>query len=67
MFIGRAGFVYLNYDDTQPDIEIGYELKKEYWHQGYATELVLALINWGFDHLDVTRLVAVTRPDNLKS
>ncbi len=66
-FIGRAGLVYLNYDDTQRDIEIGYEIKKDCWNQGYATELVLALTHWGFDHLDVTRLVAVTHPENLKS
>ena len=66
-FIGRAGLVYLNYDDTQEEIEIGYELGKKYWNQGYASELVHALIEWGFTHLNVQRLVAVTRPENLKS
>jgi ribosomal-protein-alanine N-acetyltransferase len=67
MFIGIAGLVYLNYDDSQQDIEIGYQLKKNCWNKGYASEIVQALICWGFSHLSVTRLVAVTRPENQKS
>jgi [ribosomal protein S5]-alanine N-acetyltransferase len=63
MFIGLAGLVYLNYDDNQSDIEIGYQLKKSCWNQGYASELVQVLIKWGFAHLNVNRLVAVTRVD----
>ncbi len=66
-FIGRAGLVYLNYDDNQQDIEIGYELKKNCWNKEYASELAKALLDWGFSHLKVTRLVAVTRPENQKS
>lgn len=67
IFIGRAGLVYLNYDDSQDDIEVGYELKKDCWNKGYASEIVQTLINWGFSHLNVTRLVAVTRLENQKS
>jgi ribosomal-protein-alanine N-acetyltransferase len=66
-FVGRAGLVYLNYDDSQPEIEIGYELSDSYWGRGYGSELVAALICWGFKHLDVAKLVAVTRPENQKS
>lgn len=66
-FIGRAGAVYLNYEDNQPDIEIGFVLHKAYWGQGYGTELVKALIKWGFNNLPVTKLVAVTHPENKKS
>jgi ribosomal-protein-alanine N-acetyltransferase len=66
-FIGRAGLVYLEHDDTQPDIEIGYVLHKNHWNKGYATELVLAAIAWGFTHLNVNKLVAVTRSENKRS
>jgi ribosomal-protein-alanine N-acetyltransferase len=66
-FIGRAGIVYLNYDDTQSDLEIGYVLHKTYWQQGYATELVQALIKWGFSNLSTTKLVAAVHPENKKS
>src|SRR5262249_26590870 len=30
-FVGRAGLIYLAYDDTQPDIEVGYGLIKKFW------------------------------------
>jgi ribosomal-protein-alanine N-acetyltransferase len=67
LFIGIAGLVYLNYDDNQQDIEIGYQLKKNFWNKGYASELAQAIIKWGFLYLKVNRLVAVTRPNNQKS
>lgn len=67
VFVGRAGLVYLDYDDTQPDIEVGYVLHKAYWNQGYATELAKALIRWGFNHLNINKLVAVTRSENKRS
>ena len=66
-FIGRAGLIYLGYDDQQPDIEVGYALTKTAWSKGYATELSNALIHWGFEHLTVERLVGVINPSNEKS
>lgn len=66
-FIGRAGLIYLGIDDTQPEIEIGYALLKEHWNKGYATELAVALIDWGFKNLSVDKLVGVTHPDNVRS
>lgn len=66
-FIGRAGMVYLNYDDTQSDIEVGYILHKRYWGKGYATELVTALLRLGFVDLNLNKLVAMTHLSNIKS
>jgi ribosomal-protein-alanine N-acetyltransferase len=66
-FIGRAGLIYLAYDDTQPDIEVGYALTKAAWNKGYATELAKALIAWGFQHLALNKLVAVINPKNDRS
>ena len=31
--------------------EIGYDLSKEYWGKGYATEAITALIDYAFKHL----------------
>jgi len=67
LFVGRAGLFYLAYDENQPDIEIGYRLHKAFWGKGYATELAKALINWGFEHLSVNKLVAVINPKNTHS
>jgi [ribosomal protein S5]-alanine N-acetyltransferase len=66
-FIGRAGLLYLAYDENQTDIEIGYRLHEVFWGKGYATELVKALIKWGFENLSVNKLVAVIKPDNHRS
>lgn len=63
-FVGRAGLIYLAYDDTQPDVEVGYALMKNAWNKGYATELARALIHWGFEQLTVARLVGIINPHN---
>lgn len=66
-FIGRAGLMYVDYDDTQPEVEIGYALLKQYWGRGYATEIAKALITWGFSNLNVTKLVGIARTENISS
>ena len=63
-FIGRAGLFYLAYDDSQPEIELGYSLHKQFWNRGYATEIAKAFLAWGFKNLPVTKLVAVINPKN---
>lgn len=63
-FIGRAGLIYLEMNDDQPDIEVGYALHKKFWGKGYATELAKAFLAWGFAHLPVNRFVAVLRCEN---
>jgi ribosomal-protein-alanine N-acetyltransferase len=67
LYVGRAGLIHLNMDDTQPEIELGYVLHKKFWQKGYATELVKALIQWGFTHLPLTKLVALVHLENEKS
>ena len=67
VFVGRAGLIYLAYDDSQPDIEVGYALTKAAWSKGYGTELAKALINWGFEHLPIAKLVGVINPANERS
>ncbi|MBA2651733.1 MAG: GNAT family N-acetyltransferase [Tatlockia sp.] len=64
LFVGRAGLIYLAYDDTQPEIEVAYALNKTAWGKGYGVELAKALINWGFQHLTISNLIAVINPDN---
>jgi len=43
-FVGQAGLFHIGYDDERPDIEIAYRLHKQFWSNGYATELARALI-----------------------
>lgn len=67
LFVGRAGLIYLEMKDDQPDIEVGYTLHKQFWKKGYATELAKAFLDWGFKNLPVNKLVAVIRPENEES
>ena len=65
--IGQAGLFHLGFDDTQQEIELAYRLLPAYWGKSYATELAKALVDWGFTHLPVNKLVAATHLDNIAS
>jgi len=47
--------------------EIGYHLRRDCWHQGYATEAAIACREWGFRNLKADRLISLIRPENLPS
>ena len=49
------------------EIEIGYHVRRDHWRQGFATEAARACRDYGFAHLDVSRLVSIIRPENLAS
>lgn len=63
-FIGAASMTTL---DGTNEIQIGYRFKKEYWGQGYATEVTKGLLNYGFDQLKLKRIVATTNLTNDRS
>lgn len=56
-------------EDTpiEGEIEIGWRLAHEYWGQGYARDAAQASLDWGFAHLDVPSIVAITTPENVRS
>lgn len=62
--LGRAGLVYL---DASPEVEVGYILGRKFWGRGYATEAARAALAWGFEHLPLDEIVAVTKPENAAS
>ena len=47
--------------------EIGYALASKHWNQGYASEALRALIQYGFDALDLNRIEADIDPRNAAS
>jgi RimJ/RimL family protein N-acetyltransferase len=47
--------------------EIGYTLAKSAWGNGYATEAVLALVEWLFADPRLTRISGQLHPDNVAS
>ncbi len=66
-FIGEAGLFHLGYDDAQPEIEIAYRFHKKFWKKGYATEVVRALVEWGFENLSINTLIAGISLENRAS
>ncbi len=54
--IGTCDFVNWNSDHCRA--EIGYALSREYWGQGYMTECVKKLIEFGFMNMNLVRIEA---------
>ena len=63
--VGSADFKDVPND--KGEIEIGYGLGKEFEHNGYMTEAAEALCKWGLGQDKVTKIIAETEADNIKS
>jgi len=53
-FVGAGGFNGL--DKNHKKAEIGFWLLKEFWGNGIMKEVMPALFNYGFTHLDLNRI-----------
>jgi len=65
-FIGRCGLLPWEIDDKL-EIEIAYLLNKSFWHQGLATEAAQGILNYGFEKLNLSRLICLIDPENVAS
>lgn len=63
--IGTCG--YNNWIRKSSRGEIGYELGKEYWGNGYATEAIKEIIKYGFKSMNLNRIEAFTVPEATSS
>ena len=61
------GFFELAHLDTTDEIEVGYRLFKEFWGQGYATEMTKVLIDYGFNKMGLEQIAGITHPENISS
>jgi len=66
-FIGQAGLIYFDYNKSNHEIELSYALLPAYWGFGYGGELAKALIEYGFKQLHFRKIIATTRPENMRS
>ena len=62
--IGISGLVKR---DTLPDADIGFAFLPEYWSKGYAVESAVAVMKYARETLKLTRILAITSPDNAAS
>jgi len=65
-FIGRCGLLLWEIEGKL-EVEIAYLLDKTYWHQGLATEAALGIVRYGFETLNLSRLICLIHPENLAS
>ena len=62
--IGICGLVKR---DTLPHADIGFAFLPAYWNQGYAFESALAVMKHAREVLGLSRVLAITTPDNESS
>lgn len=63
-FIGWSGLAYLPEFDA---IDLGYRFLPEYWGKGLATEASLAILDYGFNTLNIETIIAIAMPENRAS
>lgn len=64
--VGQAGLTWQECEGEKV-LEIGYLLKKCYWHQGYATEAAEACKIYAFEKLEALKVYSVIKADNWSS
>ena len=62
--IGTIGF---NNFTKRHRANIGYDLKTEHWNNGYITEALKTVINFGFHQLEINRIEAEVMQGNITS
>jgi len=63
--IGTCG--YLNYEKEHNRIEIGYDLKPEYWGKGIMQEALSKIIHFAFTSMKINKIEAKIEPENKSS
>jgi len=65
-FIGRCGLLPWTIDG-QREVEVAYTIAQEYWGQGLATEAARGILKYGFEKLNLPRLICLIDPENIAS
>ncbi len=63
-FIGWCG---LKARPERNEIDLGYRFIRSFWGNGYATEAAYACLKYGFENLELKRIVGRAMPQNLAS
>lgn len=62
-----VGFHVLNHIQGETDIQVGYALFTDAWGNGYATEMTMGLLRYGFGTLQLPVIAAITNLANTPS
>lgn len=67
-FIGLIGLENVGFKaHFTPAVEIGWRLHYDFWGKGYATEGAIAVLQYGFESLNLNEIVAFTCALNVRS
>ncbi len=66
LLIGDCGLELLEAEEV-PTAELGYDLRRDHWGQGLATEAAAAVRDYAFGQLTLPRLVSLIRQGNTAS
>lgn len=65
-FIGRCGLLPWTIDG-QNEVEVAYAIARDYWGQGLGIEAAQGILQYGFDKLNLSRLICMIDPENIAS
>ncbi|MDP9234491.1 MAG: GNAT family N-acetyltransferase [Actinomycetota bacterium] len=65
-FLGDCGPVRRFVDDRD-EVEIGWQVKRNHWRQGIASEAGAGSRDYSFGTLGLTRVISLIRPENIPS
>ena len=60
-FVGWCGLWHL---PNTEEIEVGYAIKPDHWRKRFATEAANRFLKYGFEDLELEKIVAVAFPEN---
>jgi len=63
-FIGWCGLKFLEDIDQ---VDLGYRLLKRHWGKGYATEASIACLDYGFNTLNLQKIIGTAMKENTAS
>ena len=61
------GFAGLKYLEELDEVDIGFRFLPAYWGKGIATEVSKEIMNYGFQHLNINRIIGIADPKNMGS
>ena len=65
-FIGRCGLVPWEIHG-QHEVEVAYTIAREFWGQGLGSEAAQAILQYGFEKLNLSRLICPIDAENIAS
>ena len=67
-FIGVVGLGTISFEAPfTPAVDVAWRLARPYWGRGYAAEAANAALDYGFEQLGLSEIVALTVPANQRS